>query len=467
MWLDLMGSTVEIALRLKEFVALNSGTASVGVVWDTLKAFLRGLLHQQVVKIKNKSRELEARARKEVMKSEAQYVKDPTPEKHEIWLKRQQEYKEVINRKTENKRLFQRQNYFGEGEKTGRMLALLVKCHTSPPAISSIRTTSGEITFEPTAVLEAFSTFYRDLYRSHQRSDRRDMDRFLEGVDLPVLSEVERREMESPLTLEELQRAVAELSGKKSPGPDGLPLEIYKQYGEVLLPELLEVLEWAVKEGRLPSSMTEANIVVIPKEGKDQSEVSSYRPISLLCSDVKIIARALASRLNKCIAKLVHLDQSGFIPGRSTSTNIRRAYLNLQVPTENTGSRAILSLDTAKAFDSLEWEYFWWSLQRFGFGPVFIRWVKLLYNRPSARLKINNGYSERFLLERGTRQGCPLSPLLFALAMEPLAEVVRASAELRGFQRKWGKERIALYADDVLFFPGRYGILLGKSDAHS
>lgn len=185
------------------------------------------------------------------------------------------------------------------------------------------------------------------------------MDRFLEGVDLPVLSEVERTEMESPLTLEELQRAVAELSGKKSPGPDGLPLEIYKQYGEVLLPELLEVLEEAAKEGRLPSSTTEANIVVIPKEGKDQSEVSSYRPISLLCSDVKIIARALASRLNKCIAKLVHLDQSGFIPGRSTSTNIRRAYLNLQVPTENTGSRAILSLDTAKAFDSLEWEYLW------------------------------------------------------------------------------------------------------------
>lgn len=114
--------------------------------------------------------------------------------------------------------------------------------------------------------------------------------------------------------------------------------------------------------------------------------------------------------------------------------------MNLQAPTENMGSSAILSLDTAKAFDSLEWEYLWWVLERFGFGPVFIGWLKILYNHPSVRLKINNGYSDRFSLERGTRQGCPLSPLLFALAMEPLAGAVRSSTELRGFQRKWGKK---------------------------
>lgn len=121
-WLELIGSPEEITLRLKEFVELNTGTASVGVVWDTLKAFLRELLFQQVVKIKKKSREWVGQVRKEAMASERQYVIDPTPEKQEIWLKKQQEYKVAITRKTENKRLFQKQNYFGEGEKMGRML---------------------------------------------------------------------------------------------------------------------------------------------------------------------------------------------------------------------------------------------------------------------------------------------------------------------------------------------------------
>lgn len=163
--------------------------------------------------------------------------------------------------------------------------------------------------FEPVVIMETFSEFYKDLYKSRQGSDRRDMDTFLEGIELPVLSEKDRNEMASPLALEELQKAIAEMSIQKSPGPDGLPLEIYKHYGEVLLPELLKALEWAAEGGRLPSSMMEANIIVIQKEGKDQLEVSSYRPISLLCSDVKIVARALATRLNKHISKLVHLDQ--------------------------------------------------------------------------------------------------------------------------------------------------------------
>ena len=65
----------------------------------------------------------------------------------------------------------------------------------------------------------------------------------------------------------------------------------------------------------------------------------------------------MAAKKNKHIQKLIHPDQSGFIPNRSTSTNIRRLYLNLQTPTENIGDRSILSLDATKAFDSLEWDY--------------------------------------------------------------------------------------------------------------
>lgn len=118
------------------------------------------------------------------------------------------------------------------------------------------------------------------------------------------------------------------------------------------------------------------------------------------------------------------------------------------------GSRAIVSLDAAKAFNSLEWEYLWRALAVFGFGPIFLSRVKALYTAPSARIRINNTHPEPIQLERGTRQGCPLSPLLFALAIEPLAIAIRSARGIQGFKRESGEERIVLYADDILLFLG-------------
>lgn len=339
----------------------------------------------------------------------------------------------------------------------GQTLALLARTNSPSSIIPMIKTTEGEISSDPLVINGLFTEFYSDLYKSRHCPERGEMEKFLEGTKLPVLLDTDMNSLDAPITLEELRQAIVDMPNQKSPGPDGLPVEVYKQYGEVLAPELLKTLNWSAAVGRLPSSMSEAIIVLIQKEGKDQLDASSYRPISLLGTDAKILAKVLATRLNKCISTLIHPDQSGFIQNRSTSKNIRRTYLNLQTPVENEGSRAVLSLDIAKAFDTLEWGYLWWVMERYGFGPLFINWLKILYQQPSARLKINNVYSERISLERGTRQGCPLSPLLFALAMEPFAEVVRNSPGLQGYKRKGGEERIALYADDVLLFLGAMG----------
>lgn len=212
-----------------------------------------------------------------------------------------------------------------------------------------------------------------------------------------------------------------------------MPIEIYKRYGNILLPKL-EVLNYCTA-----------------KEWgeKNQLNTASYRPISLLCSDVRILAKVLEGGLNRIISKCIHPDQSGFIPVRATSMNIRRAYLNLQLPTEREGTRAILSLDTFMAFDSLEWHYLWQVLAEF--GPNFVKWIRILYRAPRAKVRINVKCSQ---LVRGTRQGCPLLPLLFALALEPLALAIRSSSNIQGFRRATGEETVALNADDVLLFLG-------------
>ncbi|XP_073497707.1 exosome complex component RRP46 isoform X1 [Phyllobates terribilis] len=142
------------------------------------------------------------------------------------------------------------------------------------------------------------------------------------------------------------------------------------------------------------------------------------------------------------------------MPNRSTVVNVRRLYLNLQLQADNPGRRVIASLDAQKALDSVQWEYLWGVMQKFGFGPRFIEWVQLLYSQPTAKIRVNGAISPSFHLGRGTRQGYPLSLLLFAIAIEPLAAVIRETREVQGFKYGRLEEKIALYADDLLLFLG-------------
>lgn len=128
--------------------------------------------------------------------------------------------------------------------------------------------------------------------------------------------------LNAPLTEEELYMALKQASNGKSHGANDLPSELYRRYSETLVPvffSLLNLFNTALRSGTLPQSMNEAIIVLLLKPGKDALLPDSYRLISLLTSDVKLLAKVLASRLAKVVHKIVHRDQSCFIPSRSTA----------------------------------------------------------------------------------------------------------------------------------------------------
>lgn len=99
-----------------------------------------------------------------------------------------------------------------------------------------------------------------------------------------------------------------------------------------------------------------------------------------------------------------------------------------------------------------KWEYLFTVLQKFGFGDKFIKWIRLLYASPRASVHTNDNRSTYFRLGRGTRQGCPLSPLLFALAIEPLSIALWSSPLLQGVVRSGIEIKLSLYADDLLLY---------------
>ena len=121
----------------------------------------------------------------------------------------------------------------------------------------------------------------------------------------------------------------------------------------------------------------------------------------------------------------MHPDQTGFIKGRQLCHNLCRLFNIVYSEHSTQLPEIVISLDAHKAFDQIEYGQLFKSLSKFGLGPTFTSWIQTLYSMPQASVRTNNINSEYFILHRGTRQGCPLSPLLFNLAIEPLAIALR------------------------------------------
>lgn len=232
------------------------------------------------------------------------------------------------------------------------------------------------------------------------------------------------------------------------PAPTDLLLNFIKIQ---LAPLLQAMFKEALSIGTLPMTLRQASVSLLPKKDKDPLLCTSYGPIPLLNVDFKVLSKVLAKCLENVIPDIVSPDQTGFIQGRHSYSNLRKVF-NVVHSARLKCPEVVISLDAEKTFDGVEWKYLFSTLQKFGFQEGFIAWIKLLYSSPFAAIVSNNIQSDYFPLGRGTRQGCPLSPLLFTLATEPLAMSLRLNKNFKGTYRGGLELKVFLYADDLLLY---------------
>ncbi|PIK55421.1 hypothetical protein BSL78_07692 [Apostichopus japonicus] len=235
----------------------------------------------------------------------------------------------------------------------------------------------------------------------------------------------------------------------KSPGSDGLPREFYRTFWAIIGPDIRAVFEDAFQNGLLNQSQRLGMITLLPKSG-DPLDPHNKRPITLLNVDYKLLAKALCNRLALAMPHLVGDLQTCAVKGHCIQQNLWLMRDLTDFVIERDLPCALVSLDQQKAFDMVDRGFLMNVLETFQLHPNFRKWISVLYEQSFSSVIVNGFCSEVFNVERGVRQGCPLSPLLYVLFSESLSRLLERDSKLVPFVVPGGaKVKCAQYADDV------------------
>ena len=300
-------------------------------------------------------------------------------------------------------------------------------------------------------IMKEVRRYYSNLYKKDQINvDEMKNYVFTQNVD--KLNEEEKKICDGLLTSDECKRAIFAMKKNKAPGCDGISIEFYQTFW----PQIKDLLVSALNECYITDTMSNTQrkgvITLLFKKGDNQS-LKNWRPITLLNCDYKIIAAVLAGRLQKVIGSIVNETQTGYIKGRLASTNVRLVKDVIRYLRNNNQSGAVMLVDFTKAFDVLDVTFLDFCLEKFNFGSSFRKWIKVLYTDIVSGVLVNGWLSESFSIERGIRQGCPLSALLFVLAAEFMGNKIRTNDAIIPFEIPQCNIRfnILQYADDTMF----------------
>ena len=172
------------------------------------------------------------------------------------------------------------------------------------------------------------------------------------------------------------------------------------------------IMEAKVKK-KLSTSQRQALIKQIEKKERDKRFIKNWHPISLLNVDYKIIAKALATRLKETLPKLISFQQTAYVKNRFIGERGRLISDILEMNESLNLKDYIVSVDIEKSFDSLSHSFLLACLKKYGYGNDFIKWVEILLECQESCI-INGGNTTKYFeLQKGARQGDPISAYLF------------------------------------------------------
>ena len=259
---------------------------------------------------------------------------------------------------------------------------------------------------------------------------------------------------------EDIQKAIHH-SGNSAPGPDGIPFKAWRRLGPLAVTILMDVVqllqrpdpdEWLQQaywdeDTRQTHLFNESILVCLPKkstkhleDGTAIYELGNTRPLNIVNSDNRILASAARNRYETNLAGWILPRQQGFLPGRSLLANLLDVESANMITSLNYDSGACILMDFASAFPSISQEFMMTVLEQIGIPKGALNMIKALYNNSFCMVRHGKIWADGFKLEAGVRQGCPLSPLLYATVAEVLMDKI---------EQDYPDTLVRAYADDT------------------
>ena len=297
--------------------------------------------------------------------------------------------------------------------------------------ISSLKNSHGQILSDKEEILLEVQHYYQALYES--KPTQLDAQHFFLQF-IPQSLDPHSSNLMLPISSDELFVTISQMANGKSPGPDGLTVEFYKNSWDIIGREFTNIINEIHRSGYIPREMKLGSIILIHKKGSTDL-LQNYRPISLLNLDLEIYTKLLANRLKKLLPKCIHTHQYAQPNGRISNvlTLLRDIYQH--VHTRRTG-HFFLSLDFEKAFDSIDHQWLFAVMEKIGLPRSFIRIVQTLHSQALSEIIVNGYRTPTFTIRRGVRQGDPLSLFLFLIALEPLLATIRENRHIEGIHTR-------------------------------
>ena len=204
---------------------------------------------------------------------------------------------------------------------------------------------------------------------------------------------------------------------------------------------------------KLPESMKTAIISMIPKKDPNDTDIAKWRPISLLCVDYKIITKALTNRLLPTLEEIISIEQSATVPNRTIYNNLFTIRDIIVYSNKKKIPTYIQNFDQEKAFDKVDRNNKFKCLKKMNYPQQYIDFIKIIYQETYSQVQNNGYFSDCIALERGVRQGCPLSFPLYCTQNDVFTNNVNKDPNIKGLKLPDRKENLKLsqYADDTSF----------------